>query len=153
MLNFLNTSVIRTDNGKLVTNWYKKPTYSGRYINSYSIHPYQFKLNTIKNLVDHAILLSDEQFHAQNLSIVKSILKNNSYPGNIVTREIDKRYKFLKINKLKGIRDRKLENQDSKITVMTFPYICNVSEDIKRMIYGRCSVYYSKKAGHNYSER
>jgi len=58
MLNFLNTSVIRTDNGKLVTNWYRKSTYSGRYINFYSSHPYQFKLNTIKSLV--AILLSDE---------------------------------------------------------------------------------------------
>jgi len=34
-LNFLNTSVIRTDNGSLVTNWYRKPTFSGRYINFY----------------------------------------------------------------------------------------------------------------------
>jgi len=71
--NFLNTSVIRADNGTLLTN--RKPTYSGRYINFYLSHLYQFKLNTIINLVDHAIILSDEKFHACNLATVKSILK------------------------------------------------------------------------------
>jgi len=74
MLNFLNTSVIREDDGTIITNWFRKPTFSDRYINFYSNHPYQYKLNTITNLVDHTILLSDERFHSINLEIVKSIL-------------------------------------------------------------------------------
>jgi len=79
MLNFLNTSVIR-DNGNIITNWFRKPTFSGRYINFYSNHPMQYKLNTIMNLVDQAILLSDERFHVANLDVVKAVLLNNGYP-------------------------------------------------------------------------
>ncbi|KAL6424940.1 hypothetical protein ACFW04_009349 [Cataglyphis niger] len=60
-INFLNTSVIRS-NGKIVTNWYRKPTCSNRYINFYSNHLFKYKINTIFNFVDHAILLSDDQF-------------------------------------------------------------------------------------------
>jgi len=43
MLNFLNTSVIR-DNGNIITNWFRKPTFSGRYINFYFNHLMQYKL-------------------------------------------------------------------------------------------------------------
>jgi len=71
MLNFLNTSVIR-DNGNIITNWFRKPTFFGRYINFYSIHPMQYKLNTITNLVDQPILLSDERLHMANLNVVKN---------------------------------------------------------------------------------
>ena len=34
-LNFLNTTVLRCNN-KLITNWFRKPTWSGRYINFHS---------------------------------------------------------------------------------------------------------------------
>jgi len=81
-LNFLNTLVIKRD-GHIITNWYRKPTFSGRYVNFYSNHPIQYRLNTIKNLIDHAILLSDESFHLENLEIVRTILLNNCYPINI----------------------------------------------------------------------
>ncbi|EFN67937.1 hypothetical protein EAG_08372, partial [Camponotus floridanus] len=30
-------------------------------------HPLKYKLNTIYNLVDHAILLADTRFHAKNI--------------------------------------------------------------------------------------
>jgi len=95
MLNFLNTSVIREDDGTIITNWFRKPTFSGRYINFYSNHPYQYKLNTVTNLVDHAILLFDERFHATNLEIVKSILLNNGYPTCVVKKQIKERYKMI----------------------------------------------------------
>ncbi|XP_011869031.1 PREDICTED: uncharacterized protein LOC105562638, partial [Vollenhovia emeryi] len=78
-INFLDTSIIR-QNGKLLTNWYRKPTFSGRYINFFSSHPLNYKINTIINLVDHAILLSDEQFHSSNMTLVKEILTNNGFP-------------------------------------------------------------------------
>src|SRR5580765_2768939 len=48
-INFLNTTVIR-NNLKLRTNWYRKPTNSDRYINFYSNHPFNYKINTIYNL-------------------------------------------------------------------------------------------------------
>jgi len=84
--------------------------------------------------VDHAILLSDEKFHACNLSTIKLILKNNCYPDNIVDKVVSKRYKFLMINKLKRTNDRCSEDLDSFNKVMTLPYIHNLSEDIKRSL-------------------
>jgi len=142
-LNFLNTSVIRTDSGVLTTNWYRKPTFSGRYINFYSNHPLQYKINTIKNLVDHAILLADAQFHTENLLIVKSILTNNGYPNNIVNREINNRYKFLMYNKLNGNSNTEPEIEVNRNCTMTIPYICNVSEDVKRILNNMVDVRYT----------
>jgi len=81
-LNFLDVMIVKTNN-RLISDWYRKPTFSGRYINYYSNHPLQYKLNTITNLVDHAILLSDKQFHVDNLNLVKDILRGNGYPIHI----------------------------------------------------------------------
>jgi len=100
MLNFLNTSVIRENSGTIITNWFRKHTFLGRYINFYSNHPYQYKLNTITNLVDHAILLSDERFHSTNLEVVKSILLNNDYPTCVVKKQIKERCKIIENNRL-----------------------------------------------------
>jgi len=100
MLNFLNTSVIKEDGGKLITNWFRKPTFSGRYINFYSNHPFQYKMNTITNLVDHAILLFDKRFHATNLEIVESILMNNGYPNSVIKKQINKRCKTIEYNRM-----------------------------------------------------
>lgn len=66
-INFLDISVIR-HNGKLITNWYRKNTCSGRYINFFSNHPMKYKINTIYNFVDYAILLSNSCFHHVNIS-------------------------------------------------------------------------------------
>jgi len=142
-LNFLNTTVIRTDNGKLLTNWYRKPTFSGRYINFHSSHPFIHKLNTIKNLVDHAVLLSDEQFHQINLSIVQTILENNSYPRHIIANEIDKRYKILKNKKFIITSERASDNRLNKTKTAIFPYVRNLSEDIKSILRNMIDVSFT----------
>jgi len=98
-LNFLNTSVMR-ENGKLITNWFRKPTFSGRYINFFSYHPEQYKVNTIANLVDQAILLSDEIFHAANIEIIKTILLNNCYPIGLINEKIDDRLRAIRKNRI-----------------------------------------------------
>jgi len=134
MLNFLNTSVIRQDDGTIITNWYRKPTFSGRYINFYSNHPYQYKLNTITNLVDHAILLSDERFHVTNLEIIKSILLNNGYPISVVQKQIKKRCKMIENNKMTGDGIKHMNNNDNKNYTLTVPFVNNVSNDIKRIV-------------------
>jgi len=141
--NFLNTTVIRADNGELLTNWYRKPTFSGRYINYHSSHPFIHKLNTIKNLVDHAVLLSDVQFHQTNLSTVKTILENNNYPSNIVVKEIDKRYKILKNNNFMITNDKSSDNCLNKTKTVTFPYVRNLSEDIKSKLRNMIDVCFT----------
>ncbi|RLU23515.1 hypothetical protein DMN91_003720 [Ooceraea biroi] len=84
-LSFLDTTVIR-DGGRLVTNWYRKPTFSGRYISFLSNHPDKQKVGVIKSLVDRALLLSDPRFHTSNINVVKEILMNNCYPVEVIDR-------------------------------------------------------------------
>jgi len=109
----------------------------------YTINPLQYKINTIKNLVDQAILLSDAQFHNENLLTVKSILINNGYPNNILIREINSRYKFLIHNKLNSNTNTESKTEFNKNYTMTIPYICNVSEDVKRIIKNMVDVRYT----------
>ncbi|XP_026824291.1 uncharacterized protein LOC113561691 [Ooceraea biroi] len=91
-LNFLDVTVILEDD-VLITNWYRKPTFSGRYINFFGNNPLHHKINVITSLIDRAILLSDKRFHDANIDLVKSILINNSYPLDSIERHIKMRRK------------------------------------------------------------
>ena len=78
-LNFLDTLVIRSNN-KLTTNWYHKPSWSGRYINFFSVHPMQHKVGLIKGLIDRAILLSDPEYRPAIYSLLKILLNVMGIP-------------------------------------------------------------------------
>ena len=62
-ISFFDLEIIKLDNGKIVSNWYRKSTYSGRLLNSILSHSFQNKVTIIKNLVDTAVCLSHESFH------------------------------------------------------------------------------------------
>jgi len=130
-LNFLNTLVIRKEN-HLITNWYRKPTHSGRYINFYSNHPLQYRLNTLKNVIDQAILLSDESFHVENLEIVRKLFLNNGYRINIINKQIKDR---LYVIKNKTTEQSLVDKQDvnNKKYNLLVPYVKKVGYDIGRI--------------------
>ncbi|XP_066904217.1 uncharacterized protein [Halyomorpha halys] len=50
-LPFLDLLIIRNPDGSLSTDWYTKPTYSGRLLNYFSQHPYHQIINVAKNLI------------------------------------------------------------------------------------------------------
>ena len=77
-LHFLDMTLIHT-NSRILTNWYQKPTSSGRILNFNSNHHINLKKNMIYNLVDRSILLSDKKFHNDNINSITEILKNNKY--------------------------------------------------------------------------
>ena len=58
-LNFLELDIIKNSNGSLITNWFKKPTWSSWYLNYESHHLFSQKIGLIKGLVDRCIKLSD----------------------------------------------------------------------------------------------
>ncbi|KAL6417345.1 hypothetical protein ACFW04_012819 [Cataglyphis niger] len=135
MYQFLNTSVIRS-NGKIVTNWYRKPTFfkkrSGRErVNFYSNHPFKYKINTIFNLVDHAILLSDDQFHGKNIDVLKQILFNNCFPIHIINHYIYKRLNFLKY-RVNSIPCNG-ESSTDKPFYIALPFVESLSDNIDRL--------------------
>jgi len=141
-LSFLNTSVIRGKGGELLTNWYRKPTYSGRCINFLSSHPEQHKINTITNLVDQAILLSDETFHESNLVTIKNILLNNCYPIKLINRKINERLHIIKKNNI-TTRDKSKVDIVNVNKVMVVPYIKEICNGIKRVVGKNCDLRYT----------
>ncbi|XP_011861774.1 PREDICTED: uncharacterized protein LOC105558604 [Vollenhovia emeryi] len=131
-LNFLNVSVLR-ENNKMITNWYRKPTFSGRYINYFSSHPTKYKINTITTLVDQAILLSDARFHNSNIKLIQDILLNNSYPPRFINEHITKRLKLLRHRHNTNTNDPPTESLERK-NYLTIPYINGISEEIGRIL-------------------
>ncbi|XP_011860124.1 PREDICTED: uncharacterized protein LOC105557488 [Vollenhovia emeryi] len=126
-ISFLNVNISRC-NKQLITNWYRKPTFSGRYLNYFSNHPRQYKINTITSLVDQAILLSDNRFHDAHLTIVKNILLNNCFPNHLIDKHIKKRLKQLQ-------HDTKDNPSKFDIkTCITIPYIEGTSEKISQTL-------------------
>lgn len=133
VINFLDTTVIRCG-GKLLTNWYLKPTSSGRYLNYHSNHPFNYKINTINNLVDHAIMLSDDRFHSENICTVKKILSNNCFPPKIIDRYVQKRVCTLRERKNMTISVDNNSREFDISSCILLPYIKNLSDNISRTI-------------------
>lgn len=83
-LPFLDVMVVRSRDGCLRTNWYTKPTSSGRLLNFMSNHPISQKTSVALGLLHRAINLSHDSFHEENKKLVKQILKNNNYPPEFI---------------------------------------------------------------------
>ena len=86
---------IKIENNKIITNRYRKPIWSGCFLNFYSNHSLSNKIGIIYSLTDKAILLLHEKYHNENLNLVKRTLNKNGYPLDLVTEKIDNRYKSL----------------------------------------------------------
>ena len=48
-LNFLNILVIKNSDGSISTNWFRKESFSGRFLNYFSLHPLHQKIGIIEN--------------------------------------------------------------------------------------------------------
>lgn len=119
---FLDMEIHHQPNGTLITNWYSKPTSSGRLLNYLSNHPISNKIGIINGLLHRAINLSHPEFHTDNMEKVKKLLLNNNYPLNFINRSI---------NKFKTKTTNIRKNQSNKY--FKFPYIDGLSQKI-----GRC---------------
>lgn len=82
---FLDVLVIR-ENNILVTDWYRKKTSSGRYINFFSFHDFGMKINVILGLKRRIYYVSHPKFYHKNIKLLHEILMNNSYPKPLLDR-------------------------------------------------------------------
>ena len=86
-------------NNRFVFYWYRKLTFSGRFLNFHSNHPIAQKKGTIFSLVDRAFLLSDFMFYTKNLTFIINVLLDNDYPLTFISDTINQRIKNLLKNK------------------------------------------------------
>jgi len=88
-LNFLDVTLL-IKNNRIVTDWFHKTTFSGRYLSFFSNHPINHKIGTIYGLVDHAIKLSHPSFYEKNLILCIKILLDNGYPLDLIFFKAEK---------------------------------------------------------------
>jgi len=123
VLNFLDLTLIKKD-GRLIFNWYRKPTFSDRFLNFHSQHPFLHKKGTIISLIDRVILLSHPKFHKDNFNFIINILMDNSYPLNLIFSTIKRR---LHCRFLTHGPHNKTESENSQVTnsqpFFTIPYV------------------------------
>ncbi|XP_057335116.1 uncharacterized protein LOC130673917 [Microplitis mediator] len=122
---FLDVMVVRSMDGCLRTNWYTKPTSSGRLLNFMSNHPISQKISVALGLLHRAINLSHDSFHEENIKRVKQILKNNNYPPEFID---------VCVNKFKQNQER-VRTAENKY-FFKFPYIRGLSQHISRAFVG-----------------
>lgn len=135
-ISFLDLELIKLQNGNIITNWFRKITYSGRLLNFFSAHPFQNKIAIIKNLVDRAICLSHESFHTQNLNIIRKILFLNHYPKQLIEKHIQIRIAQIKSkenNSLVSDSQEKVK-EFSSFNTFVIPYFGTISKTIQSML-------------------
>lgn len=88
MINFLDLTLIHQRNGRIITNWYSKPTTSNRVLNYLSSHPHRMKWSIATSTVRKILTLSDPIFARKNIEKIHHILASNNYPPKIIERAI-----------------------------------------------------------------
>ena len=131
-ISFLDLLIIIEADGYLITDWYRKPTYSSRYLNFHSHHPEAQIISGITMLVDKMIKLSDKKFHEYNFAYIKNILKSNDYPEDYILKHIKKRLYFHKIErKNKEVNIEKNINLVIPFTIILNKNIRSISNKFK----------------------
>ena len=126
--NFLDISINRNQN-KFETGIYRKPTFSGVFVNYGSFIPASFKLGLIQTLLVRAfrICSSSKNFNIE-LNFVKSILRKNGFPLSLIDNCFTK---FLNsVNR----PSQSVSSVPKKSVLLVLPYIGPFSEILKRRV-------------------
>jgi len=118
-LTFLDVT-LHIKNNRIVTDWFHKTTFSGRYLSFFSNHPISHKIGTIYGLVDHAIKLSHPSFYEKNLNLCIRILLDNGYPLDLIFNKINLRLKKLFVQKTNNAIDSMDVNFNSEKKILIF---------------------------------
>lgn len=132
-ISFLDLNIIRENDNKVITDWYRKPTFSGRYLNFYSHHQQSTKRGIVFMLVDKCMNLSHPKFFDQNLHLIKEFLIENNYPIQFIEYHMKNRIKFLNKkrennNVVKNIRHNIRNNK------IVLPYVKHLNPEIQKIL-------------------
>ena len=131
-INFLDVTITRKQNKKLSFNWYRKPTWSGRYLNFNSHHPLRYKKSVINNLVYRAVLLSDKEFQKNNLRLIINTLEENDYPHSFIQVIMNQRLSTLKEKTRLGSNQVDIDTENKPY--IGIPYVEGLSEKISGIL-------------------
>jgi predicted GIY-YIG superfamily endonuclease len=133
-LAFLDTLLIRENDGKIAMNWYHKPTWSGRYLQYHSNLPHSYKVNTVTLLAKKILHLSDEKFHSENFKLLTNTLLENGYPRKLIKN---------KIFQAKNQRTVERDKEKEEMNFVSVPYVKGLHEKMNDL----CKNYSLKLIG------
>jgi hypothetical protein len=123
---FLDLMVTRDNNQQIHTEWYMKPTSTGRIMNYKSNCHMNIQINTALGLINRVFQLDKTNTEAKKTEIVIKTLSSNDYPKNLIHHLI-KRYKN-NTNKLDNTYNTNL------LKYRSIPYVKGLSEKVSKMM-------------------
>ena len=103
---------------------YRKPTFTGQYLNFNSHHPYTVKKGIVRCLQHRAkTISSDTDAYQEEMISLRHNLHRNNYPESITSAPRN--------------LDRRMEDNTRKLTTVCLPYVKGLAERIKKI----CSPY------------
>jgi hypothetical protein len=132
---FLDLKVIRSDNGNLKTNWYKKSVSCDRILNYHSKHPFSMRYNVAFSFARRVLKLSNIEFHHENKKKITQTLQKNNYPIHLINR-IFKKILYLE-EPLNDSNELYVSAQEESVVekkkyYSSFNYIPKLSENLKQ---------------------
>lgn len=125
---FLDTMIIINENRSLIFDLYRKPTWSGRYLNYHSSLPHAYKINTISILAEKIIKISHKKFHTKNFNFLTQTLVENNYPKSLIQQIIKKT--IIKINNNTVVSNQQLQPSH----YISLPYKKDLFEKLKNCL-------------------
>ncbi len=125
-LPYLDLLLIRNQDGTIGTDFYMKPTASGRILNYNSYHSMRLKINTATGLIKRVFSLSSVKTEEEKSTQITSVLRKNGYPKSIIKKLINE-YKHKSSNPV-------TEKVEKPIAPASIQYIRGLSEAICRKI-------------------
>jgi len=136
-LNFLDLTIIKQDNA-LIFDWFRKPTFSSRFFNYHSHHPFTHKRGTMYSLIDRVIRLFHPEFHKNNFDYIIKVLLDNGYPLDLIFFSIRRRLHTFYANPIIS-----KEEEEKSYLYFTIPYVSCIS---KKFIQFFKNISFSKLA-------
>lgn len=139
-LDYLDISLNRLADGKVITNWYHKPIASNRLLNFYSNHPMRMKINIVKSFVRKIFRVSHKTFWKENLKRIHNILGKNNYPKTMIDKIIctvqrtrrnynHTSYAFMSFDQTATLESTKIQERKKYSSLV---YVPNLSDTITR---------------------
>jgi hypothetical protein len=128
-LAFLDTKTTRSEEGKIITTVYRKPTHTERYLDFNSHHPMTHKRSVATTLLRRATSIpSNSQERDAELQHVKEVLKTNNYPDHFIKKCEQSQSISYNQNTNNTFIDETIQ------PTITLPYISGVAEKITRTL-------------------
>lgn len=122
------------NNNYIEFDWYRKLTFSGRFLNFFSHHPLTHKRGVVIGLTDRIFKLSHPRYHEKNFKLIFSMLHDNGYPSDFIVATVTKRIKSLIHNSFSAPSPTVLSSSSSTSSFFVIPHIEGVSKVFKNIV-------------------